>query len=198
MDVMRFTEIEHKFVVDDRFDVAGFGRSLDALGPTRRKSLRVCDRYFLTTDGRARRYVIRHRLDTEIQQLTIKSLAADPEVRDEITLDLGHHAGAQDAQVEAFVARMGVSWSGAIEKDLHVWYFPDCEVVHYVASSDTRTVGCVEFEATTKRSVPEALAIVERYERATGFNAATRSRQSLPELLFPDAFTPSDARDSPL
>jgi hypothetical protein len=190
MDVMRFTEIEHKFIVDESFDVADFGRRLDALGPTRRTSLPVRDRYFLTADGRAKRYVIRHRFDDEIHQLTIKTLSADPEVRDEITLDLGHHAGAQEAQVEAFVGRMGISWSGTIEKHLHVWYFPDCEVVHYVASSGARHVGCVEFEATIKRSVPEALAIVERYERATGFDAATRFRQSLPELLFPNALAP--------
>lgn len=190
MDVMRFTEIEHKFVVADDFDVAAFGRSLARLEPVRETTLVVRDRYFLTEDGRARRYVLRHRFDTELHQLTIKSLGADAEVRDEITLDLGHHAGTQEAAVDAFVARMGISWSGAIQKDLHVWYFPDCEVVHYVASNGTRTVGCVEFEATKKPSVEDALAIVTRYERATGFDAARRSRQSLPDLLFPGVLAP--------
>ena len=190
MDVMRFTEIEHKFVVDDRFDLAGFGRALEELGPTSRNSLVVQDRYFLTEDGRARRYVIRHRFDTEIHQLTIKSLAADPEVRDEITLDLGRQAGDQAAQVDAFVGHMGLTWSGALQKDLSVWYFQDCEVVHYVARSSERTVRCVEFEATLKRSVPEALAIVDRYERATGFSPAARSRQSLLDLVFPGTVTP--------
>ena len=190
MDVVRFTEIEHKFIVDSTFDVAGFGRQLKALGPTRQTALHVRDRYFLTGDGRARRYVIRHRFDAEMHHLTIKDLVADPEIRKEITLDLGHHAGAQVTQVDAFVERMGLVWSGAVEKDLHVWYFPDCEVVHYVASSAAKTVACVEFEATVKRSVLEALTIVERYERATGFDAATCFRQSLPELLFPEAFAP--------
>ena len=187
---MRFTEIEHKFVVDNQFDLAVFGRALDALGPTRRTSLHVHDRYFLTEDGRAKRYVIRHRFDAELHQLTIKSLAADPEVRDEISLDLGHAAGDQAAQVDAFVARMGVTWSGVLQKDIDVWYFPDCEVVYYVASSGERTVRCVEFEATVKPSVAEALAIVERYERATGFVAANRSLQSLVDLLFPNIVMP--------
>ncbi|MEQ1760794.1 MAG: hypothetical protein ABL986_21000 [Vicinamibacterales bacterium] len=186
---MRFKEIEHKFVVNERFDLGAFGRTLEPLAPTRRTSVRVQDRYFLTEDGRARQYVIRHRFDSEIHQLTLKALAADPEVRDEITLDLGHHAGDQMAQVDAFVGRMGLRWKGTLQKNLHVWYFPDCEVVHYVASSGPRTVQCVEFEATVKTSVPEALAILARYEQATGFDEETRSMDSLVDLLFPGALT---------
>jgi len=185
---MRFTEIEHKFVVEDTFDLAAFGRTLDAMGPVRRSSILVRDRYFLTEDGRARRYVIRHRFDDELHQLTIKSVEADPEVRDEISLDLGHHAGDQVATVDAFVGRMGVSWSGELQKDLRVWYFPDCEVVHYVATSGDRTVRCVEFEATLKTSVPDALAVVGRYERALAFDPAARSFDSLVHLVFPGAF----------
>jgi hypothetical protein len=187
---MRFTEIEHKFVVDDGFDLNGFRRALDALGPIRQTSLQVRDRYFLTHDGRARRYVIRHRFDVELHQLTIKALEPDPEVRDEITLDLDREHGDQAEQVDAFVARMGVAWSGVLRKDLDVWYFPDCEIVHYVASGGGRTVRCVEFEATRKSSVPEALAIVARYEHATGFATASRSFHSLVDLLFPDITLP--------
>jgi hypothetical protein len=184
---MRFTEIEHKFVVDERFDLAAFCRTLDALGPVRRTSLQVRDRYFLTGDGRARHYILRHRFDEELHHLTIKSLASDPEVRDEINLDLGHHAGDQAAQVDAFVGRMGVTWSGELQKDLNVWYFADCEVVHYVASSGPLTVRCVEFEAIRQASIPEALAVIERYERVTGLDRDTRSRRSLVDLLFPGA-----------
>lgn len=184
---MRFTEIEHKFVVDDAFDRAAFARALDAMGPERRSSVQVRDRYFVTEDGRARRYVLRHRFDEEIHQLTIKSVETDPEVRDEISLDLGHHAGDQAAQVDAFVGRMGVAWSGVLQKDLTVWYFTDCEVVYYEASSGDRRVCCVEFEATLKTSVPDALAVVARYERALGFDPATRSVASLVDLVFPDA-----------
>ena len=184
---MRFTEVEHKFVVDDAFDTAGLRRALAALGPSRHASLQVRDRYFLTGDGRTRHYILRHRFDRELHQLTIKSLASDPEVRDEINLDLGHHQGDQAAQVNAFVARMGVTWAGELQKDLDVWYFPDCEVVHYVASSGERTVRCVEFEAIRQASIPAALAVIDRYERATGFDPSTRSRQSLVDLLFPGA-----------
>lgn len=182
---MRFTEIEHKFVLDGAFDLAAFRHALAALGPERHTSLRVQDRYFLTADGRARHFILRHRYDHEIHQLTIKSLASDPEVRDEINLDLGHHAGDQRAQVDAFAARLGASWSGALQKDLDVWYFPDCEVVHYVATTADRVVRCVEFEAVRQASIPAARAVIDRYERATGFDPATRSRQSLVDLLFP-------------
>ena len=63
MDVMRFTEIEHKFLVDDRFDLDAFSVALDALGPTRLTRLQVRDRYFLTEDGASRRYILRHRCE---------------------------------------------------------------------------------------------------------------------------------------
>jgi len=184
---MRFTEIEHKFVVEAGFDLAAFRRALEALGPERTDTLQVRDRYLLTGDGRARHYILRHRFDRELHQLTIKSLASDPEVRDEINLDLGHHQGDQAAAVDAFAGRMGIVWRGELLKALDVWYFADCEVVHYVATSSGRTVRCVEFEAIRQASVPEALAVIARYEDATGFDAARRSRQSLVDLLFPGA-----------
>ncbi len=182
---MRFKEIEHKFVVDGGFDQAGFRAVLETLGPAQHSSLLVRDRYFLTGDGRARHYIVRHRYDRELHQLTLKSLASDPEVRDEIDLELGHHHGDQAAQVDAFLGRMGVVWSGELQKELDVWYFADCEVVHYVAASGDRVVRCVEFEAVGAASVAEGLAVIERYERAAGFDPATRSRQSLVDLLFP-------------
>jgi len=72
---------------------------------------------------------------------------------------------------------------------LTVWYFDDCEVVHYAASADSREIRCVEFEATQKASLPDALAILERFELATGFTGRERSRLSLPQLLFPDLST---------
>ena len=188
MDVMRFIEVEHKFIVNDEFDLTRFGLVLDGLGPTRRTELVVRDRYFLTENGRARRYILRHRFDSEINQLTLKSLQADPETRDEISLNLGHHAGSQGAEVDAFVAQQEVVWSGTLVKDLKVWYFPDCEVVHYVAHTDAHQVRVVEFEATVKPSVGAALAILARYEQATGFDPSTRSMQSLVDLLFPGVF----------
>ena len=183
---LRFKEIEHKYIVDEQFDLPRFREAVAALGPIRTNAISVRDRYYLTTGGGEGRFLIRHRYDAELHHLTVKSLAADPEVRVEVNLDLGHHAGTQDAQVDAFMHQLGVVWSGTLHKELEVWYFPDCEVVHYQASTPSRSVRCVEFEATIKHSLAEALATVGRFERATGFEGASRSRRSLPQILFPD------------
>jgi hypothetical protein len=183
---LRFKEIEHKYIIDEPFDLPGFRDRVAALGPIRTAAIQVRDRYFLTEGGGARRFLIRHRYDAELHHLTVKSLEDDSEVRVEVNLDLGHHAGSQDAQVDAFMDRLGVVWSGTLHKDLEVWYFADCEVAYYQASTPSRSVRCIEFEATLKDSLGDALAIVERFERATGFEGASRSRWSLPQILFPD------------
>lgn len=183
---LRFKEIEHKYVVNGQFDRLRFRQAVTALGPIRTSTVSVQDRYFLTEGGSARRFLMRHRYDAELHHLTIKSLETDNEVRVEINLDLGHHAGPQAAQVDAFMAQLGVIWRGELQKELEVWYFPDCEVVYYEASTPSRSVRCVEFEATLKDSLPAALATVARFERATGFDGASRTRESLPQILFPE------------
>jgi adenylate cyclase class IV len=184
---LRFKEIEHKYIVDEQFDVAAFREALAAMNPLRTHSIDVRDRYYLTDGARQRRVVIRHRYDAELHHLTVKTFAPDTEIRLEVNLDLGHHRGDQDAQVDAFVDQLGVQWSGTIHKNVEIWDFPDCEVVCYQASNDSSSVRCVEFEATRKLSVDGALAILLKYERATGFDAANRTRLSLLELLFPEA-----------
>ncbi len=183
---LRFHEIEHKFVVDHAFDLDRFRASLAALDPTRTTEIQVRDTYYLTVGSRAGRFVIRHRYDHELHHLTLKSLETDTEVREEINIDLGHHQGDQRVTVDAFLHRLGVEWSGSIQKDLKVWYFPDVEVVHYTASTDTQTIRCVEFEAVQKASLSAALDIVRRYERATGFGDAERSQRSLLQMMFPE------------
>ncbi len=183
---LRFKEIEHKFVVDDQFDLPQFREAMAKCGPTRTSTVSVLDRYFLTDGGRARRFLLRHRYDAELHHLTIKTLGSDAEVRLEVNLDLGHHAGPQSAQVDAFMEQLGVTWRGTLNKELEVWYFPDCEVVYYEASTAARSVRCVEFEATRKDSLDEALATIKRFERATGFADAVRSKRSLPQILFPE------------
>ena len=185
-DDLRYTEIEHKFVVGDDFDLTRFRAAVERLHPTRTIALQVRDRYFLTEAGRRGRFILRHRYDAELHHLTLKSLARDTEVRSEVNLDLGHHAGDQASAVDAFVERLGVTWRGVIIKDLTVWDFPDMEVAHYRASTGARAVECVEFEATRKHSLDAALRTVVRYERATGLGGATRSRRSLPQILFPE------------
>jgi adenylate cyclase class IV len=183
---LRFKEVEHKFVVSESFDVNAFGAALAAMGPRRVHSIRVRDTYYLTQTGRLRRFVIRHRYDEELHHLTVKSIDGDTEVRVEVNLDLGHHAGDQGDQVAAFVEQLGVEWSGTIHKDLDVWDFSDCEIVHYRASTGTAAIRCVEFEATGKASLGEALATVARFEAAAGFDAAQRAREPLLQLLFPE------------
>lgn len=182
---LTFKEIEHKFVVSADFDRDAFRAALDALNPVRHATLRVRDRYFITESGRTRGFILRHRFDRELHELTLKSVGPDAEVRDEINLNL--QAGDQQAHVDAFVAAQGLLWQGALWKDLEVWHFPDCEAVYYAATAEDRTIRCVEFEAIVKPSREEALAIVNRYERATGFADATRTPESLLALLWPDA-----------
>ncbi len=185
-DALQFKEIEHKYIVDEHFDLPRFRQAVEALDPISACTIGVEDRYFLTEGGRARRFLMRHRYDAELHHLTIKSLESDTEVRVEVNLDLGHQAGQQASQVDAFMNLLGVVWSGTLHKDLEVWYFPDCEVVYYQASTPSRSVRCVEFEARRKDSLEEALATVERFERATGFSGASRSQLSLPQILFPE------------
>lgn len=183
---LRFMEIEHKHVVGDGFDLERFRQAVRALQPIRSGTMRVRDRYYLTEGGRSRRFLFRHRYDTELHHLTIKALERDTEVRTEVNLDLGHHVGSQEEQVEAFVGQLGVVWSATLHKALEVWYFADCEVVYYEASTAASSVRCVEFEATHKDSLNGALEIVQRFERATGFEGTSRSHRSLPQILFPE------------
>ena len=187
MDVARVIEIEHKFVVPPTFDIPAFELALSTCGQARRITIDVADRYFLTADGIARAYLLRHRFDDTLHHLTLKSFGGDTQVRDEINLDLGHHAGAQAALVDAFVHRMGMVWTAAVAKAGIVWHFADCEVVYYHATGGGREVRCVEFEATDTRSESAALATITRYEQATGFDAATRTAVPLLQLLYPDA-----------
>ncbi|MDA1306109.1 MAG: hypothetical protein O2917_02450 [Acidobacteria bacterium] len=183
MSTLQFKEIEHKFIVPASFDLARFRDTLETMRPTRHAVLRVRDRYFITEAGQARGFVLRHRHDRELHELTLKTVVGDAEVRDEVNLKL--RPEDQDVVVDAFVAAQGIVWQGALWKDLEVWHFADCEVVHYVATADDQTVHCVEFEATTKTTLAEALAVVARYEKATGFADAVRTPASLVDLLWP-------------
>ncbi len=185
-DGLRFKEIEHKFIVDERFDLVRFREQVTALGPLRTGAVRVRDRFFLTEGGLGRRVLFRHRYDVELHHLTVKSIGTDTEVRVEVNLDLGHHRGNQDAQVDAFLDQLGVIWRGTLHKTLESWYFPDCEVVYYEAVAPSGSLRCVEFEATAADTLDAALATLAHFARATGFDGATRSRLSLPQLLFPE------------
>lgn len=183
MGTLRFKEIEHKFIVSETFDLAAFRATLLAMGPATHEVLRVRDRYFITQAGQERGFILRHRHDRELHELTLKTVVGDAEVRDEVNLAL--RPDDQDAVVDAFVRAQGVVWSGTLWKDLEVWHFADCEVVHYAASAGDRAIHCVEFEATEKESLDGALAVMARYEAATGFSGATRTPASLVDLIWP-------------
>lgn len=181
--MLQFKEIEHKFIVSDGFDLPAFRRAVSGLGPSRHEELRVRDRYFITEAGARRGFIFRHRHDRELHELTVKTVEGDAEVRVEVNLAL--RPGNQDAQVDAFVSAQGLVWQGTLWKDLEVWHFSDCEVVHYVAATDGRRLCCVEFEAIHKPTMEEALAVMERFEAQTGFAGAERTKASLLELMWP-------------
>lgn len=183
MGTLRFKEIEHKFIVEPAFDLAGFRATLQAMGPARHEVLRVRDRYFITPAGQEHGFILRHRHDRELHELTLKTVVGDAEVRDEINVAL--RPDDQDAVVDAFVRAQGIVWSGTLWKDLEVWHFADCEVVYYVATAEAVEIHCVEFEATEKASLEGALAVMARYEAATGFTGATRTPASLVDLIWP-------------
>ena len=55
-------------------------------------------------------------------------------------------------------APLQIRWQGGLTKELHVFNFSDCELVYYTASTDDKSVTCVEFEALATEDIPAALA----------------------------------------
>ncbi|MFO0574327.1 MAG: CYTH domain-containing protein [Polyangia bacterium] len=191
---MRFKEVEHKFLVDEDFDQAGFRERVLGLGPERTSRVEVADTYYVPRHRPG--VILRHRFDAELQDLTLKSRdGGDTESRTEVTLKLEQAAGDQQAGVRALLDALlgadGVLWQGALHKRLQAFYFPDCEIVYYEARTDRTgeprgadaVVRCVEFEARGARDLDEALRILERYEQRTGFAGRPRSKRSLFDLL---------------
>lgn len=190
--MLEFVEIEHKFLVDGTFDLGDFSARARAMKPADEGQVDVRDTYYVVKAMPG--HVIRHRVDREIQQLSVKSFAPDNERRLEVNLELDQGAGDQQRAVAAFLAPLGILWRGNIQKKILVFYFPECEVVHYEARSGDKTVACVEFEAITKSGEAAALDAIHRHEAAFGFDASRRCRQSLFEILFKDTMPASVAR----
>ena len=178
---LKFLEVEHKFVVSSTFDRSIFFRRVRALKPKREAKVSVKDRYYLLRERRD--LVFRHRLDREIQQLTVKSLQGPIEARLEINLHLGHEHGNQHDAIKALLSAIGPMWSGVIAKQVYVFEFRDCEVVYYSARCGQHVIYCVEFEATKKTSRKAAVEILNRYEKKLGFDPRGRSTKSLFEML---------------
>ena len=175
-----FLEIEHKFVVDADFDRDALFERCRALGPEREKALTVTDTYYVPR-GQADR-IYRHRIDKEIQQLTLKSRGGDNEVRTEINLELGAARSQADA-VKAWMGVIGALPGYGIVKQIRVFDFPDCEVVYYEANHKALRVCCVEFEAKYAASEEDGLATLHRYEQQFGFVAERREKVNLFDLL---------------
>ena len=191
---MRFKEVEHKFLVDEDFDQAGFCERVLGLGPERVGQVEVADTYYVPRHRPG--VILRHRFDAELQDLTLKSRdGGDTESRTEVTLKLEQAAGDQQpgvrALLDALLGADGVLWQGALHKRLQSFYFPDCEIVYYEArpsgdgdgDGNGSVLRCVEFEARGARDLDEALRILARYEERTGFAGRPRSKRSLFDLL---------------
>ena len=188
-------EIEHKFVVESsegrgeigpagpESDVlAALAASLMRLGPPRTGRAQVTERYYRS--GALPGRIVRHACDAERQSLVAKSHGGpDTEVRWEATLRLDLRGGDQHEQVVSLLSGLGFAPCGTVHKSLHAFYFDDCEVVCYQARAGDREVICVEFEALHTGDVDAARAVLERYERATGFWGRERERRSLFDLL---------------
>ncbi len=176
-----YLEIEHKYLVQEDFDLDRFAEVLRELGATGPKKIQVRDTYFHRRG--VDQAIFRHRIDAELHQLTVKSRPEDAEIRREVNLDLA----GPDA-VEAVAAFLAAGWGTCevvpLVKELAVWELPGCEVVHYTARrSDGFAVRCVEFESTAPCSPAEAVDVLERVGRACGFEPAGRTPHSLFYLM---------------
>lgn len=178
---LRFLEIEHKFVVGPGYDPQPLLEALRQFTPEKIIQTEVQDTYFLVE--LAPQLIYRHRLDHMLQQLTVKNLAGNPEVRLEVNLDLNLKSGNQMEAVQAFLAPLNILWQGTIHKTVEAFYFADAELVFYEARFGSRIICCIEVEARQANSIEEAQAVLARWERKIGLDAEQRSLASLLELL---------------
>jgi predicted adenylyl cyclase CyaB len=173
-------EVEHKYIISEQMDVTLMQTRLKELCPARHFSTAVRDIYFLCSETGTK--ILRHRYDSKLQQLTLKSLNDDPEVRTEINL---HLATEQDQQrsVEALVSQLRYKQVGTIQKQVEVFEFDDCEVVIYTASHGAKKVRCVEVEAKNFATIAQAKATLSEYAQRIELGAQKRSTKTLFELL---------------
>lgn len=185
MTDIRFLEIEHKYLLPQDYNPQPFIQIVKDLEPHGESIVEVNDSYFVTKSCPG--YVFRHRIDKEIQHLTVKSLGDDPTVRKEVNLDLGHHKGDQKDRAKAFLEALTITWHGTIHKSVCAYYFHNCEVTYYEAHYGNRSVKCIEIEATQASSIDEAKGVISEFERKLQLDPDDRENQSLFQmLLLPD------------
>lgn len=190
----KFSEIEHKYLVDEYFNFEKFAADVLKLGPHDHYEVDVLDHYFIINSSP--KYIYRHRVDKKMQVLTAKSnmflQAKDNEVREEINILLSQQLGQQTSQVMAFLQTLGARWSGCIAKKVHVFNFRKCEVCFYSAhktADDNAPITkfyCIEFEAKDFDSVEDARRTLANFEKRLGFFETTREKSSIFELVFSD------------
>ena len=174
-------EIEHKYIVSET-ELLDYVAALIQLVPERSYQMDVEDCYFIPSTPNG--YIYRYRHDEELNQLTVKSLECDTEVRLEIDLDLKRESSSMD-RVEPFLQTLGIYPEIKILKSLDVFYFSDCEVVCYKARTKAKEVCCLEIEARkgSFRDREAALAAISRYENLLKVDPSRRSKRSLFEIL---------------
>jgi len=179
---MENLEIEHKYVIDPKvFPLDKFQRRALELAPEGESHVLVEDTYFILASTKT--HIFRHRFDSEIQNLTVKSLTGDVDVRLEVNLDLDQGKGNQLDRVREFLRPLGIIQEIPLKKEVHAYYLKGCEAVYYKASGAQRSIFCVEFEATEKTTLESSKRIIAHYENEFGFNDIERASESLFELL---------------
>jgi adenylate cyclase class IV len=174
-------EIEHKFLMPDPSASDKIFAKLEREHGVKRRSFSVCDTYFVVES--LPNQIFRHRLDHEIEQLTVKTAGHGNEVRSEINLRLEKSKESQEQLVQSFMESFGSHWKGKITKQLSVLETPDFEVVYYLANHGDEKVACFEIEYVGEASVEMALKSIESLEASLGLNPNNREKRSLFELL---------------
>ncbi len=163
-------------MVDDRFDLKGFRQALKKQGARVSGKIDVMDTYFYSKTFQT--YVFRHRIDKEIQHLTMKGLGGGSDARLEVNLHLDQGKGDQRAVVTAFLNQLANFQSLQIKKVVEPFYFPDCEVVYYTARCGGKSLRCVEFEAIQKTTLKRARDVIRTYAETFGFDPMRREHRS--------------------
>jgi adenylate cyclase class IV len=173
-------EIEHKFIVSEDFETESFFERLRQQGCEKEFSTEVVDTYYFCQANKD--FILRHRKDDRIEQLSYKSMGIDSEIRTEINLNL-EMGKNPESMIREFCQKMGLTESARLLKSVRVFEFSDVEIVHYIARLGEKKIRCVEFESTNHSSPEAAKKTIRNYESNLGFDDLKRENQSLFELL---------------
>lgn len=177
----KFLEIERKYLLPQGLSPANYLKKMKDLNPSHQSIVSVQDTYFVAQASPG--VVYRHRVDEELQHLTVKSLEDNSEVRLEVNLDLGLHVGSQLDRVEAFLRPLKILWSGTIKKSVSAFYYDKVELVYYDAAFGNKKVSCIEIEAKNCSSIDAARNLISEYENLLQVDKGFISGRSLFHIL---------------